>query len=652
MNSFFETILSKLISSLHLAEISAGVSSAALWIGRLCMAVLALMLLIRCCRSLFAGKTELETWGFLSLSNGTRYNLNHWENVIGRAKSCDVRINFPSVSRSHAALLRDDTGVWRVYPLNAKSGVLLNGERIFDCAEVKQADVIAAGGVEMYFFPSSAEDEQKQAQRRTRPGGEVRPAVSLLLLSLIQGLMVLQFLPAESGRVTIFFAFAVLCGLMWALYFLYRAMHRTAYEAETLVFFLITLCFGVVSAYDPAGLLKQLFTVILGILLFLALSLLLRNLKMAEKARWPIAAAAAVLLAFNVLFGQRIFGAKNWVSIGPLSFQPSEFVKIAFILAGAATLDRLFAKRNLIFTVLFSAFCVGCLALMSDFGTALIFFAAFLCIAFLRTGDLPSIVMMTAAAAVGGGIILRFKPYIADRFSSWRHAWEFAQSSGYQQTRTMSAAASGGLVGVGPVRGWLKDVAAANTDLVFGVICEEFGLILALCAIAALLILAVFTVKSAATARSSFYAIAASSAMAMLLFQTMLNVFGAVDLLPLTGVTFPFVSMGGSSMIACWGLLTFLKAADTRQNASFLIKLPKKKAVKGTVSASPAAGTRGNGTNFFDEMPDIPVDDIFRREEPPEEPGPLNSDDLFWTGNPFDDTHIYKKDGGKEDGDK
>ena len=84
--------------------------------------------------------------------------------------------------------------------------------------------------------------------------------------------------------------------------------------------------------------------------------------------------------------------------MGPISFQPSELVKLAFILAGAATLDRLFAKRNLIFTVLFSAYCVGCLALMSDFGTALVFFVAFLCIAFLRTGDLPSIVMITAAA--------------------------------------------------------------------------------------------------------------------------------------------------------------------------------------------------------------------------------------------------------------
>ncbi len=143
----------------------------------------------------------------------------------------------------------------------------------------------------------------------------------------------------------------------------------------------------------------------------------MQSLPLALKLRWPLVAAASALLAFNVLFGQRIFGAKNWIAIGPITFQPSELVKIVFILAGAATLDRLFAKRNLIFTILFSAYCVGCLALMSDFGTALIFFVAFLCIAFLRTGDLPSIVMITAAAGFAGGIVLRFKPYVLARFA-------------------------------------------------------------------------------------------------------------------------------------------------------------------------------------------------------------------------------------------
>ena len=88
--------------------------------------------------------------------------------------------------------------------------------------------------------------------------------------------------------------------------------------------------------------------------LYLLMNRVLQSLPLALKLRWPLVAAASALLAFNVLFGQRIFGAKNWIAIGPITFQPSELVKIVFILAGAATLDRLFAKRNLIFTILFS----------------------------------------------------------------------------------------------------------------------------------------------------------------------------------------------------------------------------------------------------------------------------------------------------------
>lgn len=600
-----------------IAHLMTQLPSALLLMGRVVSCLLAILVIIRCCRSLFGGKTEREVWGFLSMANGARYELYHWENVIGRARRSDIRVNFPSVSRSHAAICRDDAGAWTVYPLNTASGVLLNGKHTYTASPLHAGDSIAVGGVELYFFPASETDEAKQAQKRTKAGKTVSPAVTLVLLTVFQVLTFLQFIPMRHDEYFIFIAvaFAFLIALMWSFYLLCRALKRTAYEVETLVFFLSTIGFAVTSAYAPESLLKQMITAVLGIAIYLCLSLVLRNLRLSVKLRWPVAVAAAGLLAFNLVLGERIFGAKNWVAIGPITFQPSEFVKIAFILAGAATLDRLFAKRNLIFTVLFSAYCVGCLALMSDFGTALIFFVAFLCIAFLRSGDLPSIVMMTAAAGFAGGIVLHFKPYIADRFAVWRHAWEFTQSTGYQQSRTMSAIASGGLFGVGPEESWLKYVGAANTDLVFGVVSEEFGFLLSLCAVAVILILAVFALESAAVARSTFYTIVSCATAAMFVFQVMLNVFGAVDLLPLTGVTFPFVSMGGSSMMACWGLLAFLKAADTRQNASFILRLPKK--VPKPAAAEPVSPPQAKvQSGFFSDMPDIPVDEIFGKEEP------------------------------------
>ena len=170
---------------------------------------------------------------------------------------------------------------------------------------------------------------------------------------------------------------------------------------------------------------------------------------------------------------------------------------------------------------------------------------------------------------------------------------------------------------MGPKDGWLKYVGAANTDLVFGVVGEEFGFLLALCCVAALVIPIVFTLRCAAAARSSFYTILSCATAAMLVCQMALNVLGAVDLLPLTGVTFPFVSMGGSSMISCWGLMAYLKAADTRQNASFALRLSKLAPQQREKKAAPAPKARPKAPQegFFADRPDIPVDKIFGKEE-------------------------------------
>lgn len=599
-------------------------------LGRIVMAVLAIWIVVRCTRSLFEPQVQ-EHWGVMTLANGARYDLCHWENVIGRAKNADVRVNFPSVSRNHAAVCRDDGGDWTLYPLQSRNGILLNGQRVDGPAPLEHGDVIAVGGVELYFFPSDVKQEAQLAEQRAKAGRAVSAAATLWLLTGFQALTLIQLLPSFTAEsyLPILVGFGGLCAAMWLLYAVYRLWKRTAYELETLSFLLTTIGFAIAAAYAPSTLYKELAAVVLGLVIFLILSVALRSLPLAVRLRWPAAIAAGGLLVFTLLLGQRIFGARNWIAVGPLTVQPSELVKLVFVLVGAATLDRLFARRNLIFTALFSAFCVGCLALMSDFGTALVFFVAFLCIAFLRTGDLPSVVMLTAAAGIAGGIVLHFKPYIADRFSVWRHAWEFTQTTGYQQSRTMSAIASGGLFGTGPQDGWLKHLGAANTDLVFGVVGEEFGLLPALCMAAVPVLFVVFTVRAAANARSAFYTIASSAAAAMLITQTLLNVLGSVDLLPLTGVTFPFVSMGGSSMLACWGLLAYLKAADTRRNASFTLRLPKRNT--GTADeAAPEDGaadepqaeatplpeqTAEHAPTFFDNIEGLNVDDIFGKED-------------------------------------
>ena len=391
---------------------------------------------------------------------------------------------------------------------------------------------------------------------------------SFLWLTVFQILTAIQLTLAagEKASPVIPICFLTLTVVMWLYAAALRLGRCVGFELETIAFYLSTLSLAVTASSAPGSLPKQLLAIVLGMGLFLALGLFLRDLERVEKRRWLMAAGAIGLLGITLVLGKAKFGATNWVTLGGISFQPSEIAKICYIFAGSATLERLFRRRNLALFIVLTGVCIGLLGLMSDFGTAAIFFVTFLVIAYLRSGDAATLALICGGAAFGAGIIVQFKPYILSRFAAWGHAWEAASGSGYQQTRTMSAAASGGLFGMGAGNGWLERIPAGDTDLVFGMLCEEWGLVIALLAVACILTLAWFAVRA-----SSFYTIAACAAGSLLVFQTSLNVFGSVDLLPLTGVTFPFVSNGGSAMLSAWGLLAYLKAMDTRADASFAI---------------------------------------------------------------------------------
>ena len=544
--------------------------------------VLALLILTGMIRSLWNVPHSPEIWAKLRLPDDELIPLTHWENIIGRSSSSDVVLSYPSISRQHAALIRDKKGRWAVYDLDSSAGTKVSNRRVDGVAAVEDGCTISFGGIPCKFLPVTAEERLAQREQRKRTGRPVSPWGSLLLLTIWQVLAGLQIIMAagEEASVNIPLAFLGLSAVMW-LYFLFmRAMRRIGFEMEIIAFFLSTLSLCITASSAPNALFKQFLAICLGLTLFVILGLFLRDISRVQKIRWMMAAGAIGLLGITLVIGAAKFGARNWLSIGGMSFQPSELAKICYIFAGSATLDRLFRKRNLGLFIILTGVCLGCLALMSDFGTAAIFFVTFLVIAYLRSGDFATLSLICGGAAFGVGIILSFKPYILKRFAVWGHVWEDASGAGYQQTRTMSAAASGGFIGVGGGEGWLHRIGAADTDLVFGMLCEEWGLLIGVLAVLSIVTLAVFAVRACQAGRSSFYTIAACAATSLLVFQTCLNVFGAVDLLPLTGVTFPFLSNGGSSMLSAWGMLAFLKATDTRQNASFAIRLPSRRELK------------------------------------------------------------------------
>ena len=220
---------------------------------------------------------------------------------------------------------------------------------------------------------------------------------------------------------------------------------------------------------------------------------------------------------------------------------------------------------------------------------------------FVRTGSAALISLSAASAGGAAALVLRLRPYVAARFLSLGRAWQDPLGAGYQQVRAMSALASGGLFGRGAGRGWLSGVVAADTDLVFGLVCEELGLITGVCCLMCLLLLAVYARRNIGTGRSGGYAVAAAGAVTMFMVQAGLNVFGSMDMIPFTGVTFPFVSRGGSSLIACWGLLAVVKAADalrpdnTGKPAAAANRAAKTSAPKKPAEKKPAAAAGKTG---------------------------------------------------------
>ena len=558
---------------------------AAEYIGvlRLVLPVLILLLLLRCCLPLLTFRREPEIWAWLNMSDGAQIPITHWENVLGRSKSCDVTINFPTVSRNHAVLTRYDDGSWTIMDAGSKGGTFVNDRPVEICA-LRPTDRINIGGVQMQLQPITARQEARQAQLRTKAASGWDTVTNLMLLTIIQCMMLLGFLlKGERGDIlSILQGFGGIMLSQWVLYLFYCIIQRKSFEVETVAFFLCTMGMAAIATVKPGETVKQLFAMILGIGIFLLLGWSLRDLERAKKVRYLAVVAGVGFLVITLIFGTEYYGAKNWLILGGMSLQPSELSKVCFVFAGASTMDRIMTKRNLILFIAYSVLICGLLALMNDFGTALIFFCAFLVIAYLRSGSMGTIALAVTALGFAGVIALEIAPHALQRFATWRHVWEDPLFGGYQQTRALMCIASGGLFGLGPEGGMLQYVFAADSDIVFATISEEWGLLTAVMTVLCIVAMGFFTIRTARVARSSFYSIGGCTAAAVLVIQTILNCLGTLDILPFTGVTFPFVSNGGTSMIGAWGLIAFVKAADTRQNASFAVRLKKNK--KGELS--------------------------------------------------------------------
>jgi cell division protein FtsW (lipid II flippase) len=330
---------------------------------------------------------------------------------------------------------------------------------------------------------------------------------------------------------------------------------------------------------DPDDAFRQGLWVVLGVALFSATVIVLReDYRRLESYKYVIGIGALVLLALPAmpLIGREIRGAQLWVEIGPLQFQPGEFAKILLIVFLAGYLRE---KREVLAQGRLKDFgpllliwggAMAVLVQTNDLGSGLLYFGIFLGMVYVATARLVFVVGGAALFLAGAAFVYRVVPRVQDRVTIWLDPWPHAQDEGYQLVQSLFAIAFGGFGGTGFGRGTFSTSAGTplipdlNTDFIYAALAHELGLVGIAAVLLVYMLFALRGFRVAMLAQDGFSKLLAAGLTFGFALQTFIIVGGVVRLIPLTGITLPFVSYGGSSLLANFVLLALLLLVSNR----------------------------------------------------------------------------------------
>jgi len=406
-------------------------------------------------------------------------------------------------------------------------------------------------------------------------------AAGLLLLIVLFGMMAFVLL-AFSGEsfdwIAPLFGLAVAVSMILGYALLVRFFHHIDRYLLIIADFLIML--GLVVQYRIGAEIasKQLLMFAIGFVMLVLCMLLMRRPEFFRKISWLLMLGSIAILAVLFVIGDEQYGAKNWISIGSMSFQPSEFVKVALVFVLAHFLTNNIRVRALLPMILFVGAAVILLVMERDLGAAVLIAGTFLIVFYVATGNKRMTGLGLLIGAGGAVASYHLFDHVKARVAIWKNPWATYSTSGYQIAQGLMAIASGGLWGVGLAMGSPKLIPAYHTDYIFAVICEEFGIIAGVAVIAFYLVFIVRGALIALNAGDRFNMLVAFGCTVLITLQSFIIIAGVIKLIPLTGITMPFVSYGGSSMISCMMLLGILEGVAV-QNGTALEESINREAV-------------------------------------------------------------------------
>ncbi len=277
--------------------------------------------------------------------------------------------------------------------------------------------------------------------------------------------------------------------------------------------------------------------------------LIIEKFRILEKMGWYFAVIGILFLMLVFVIGVEKYGSRNWISVGGIAIQPSEFVKILYVFFMASLLSQTTKFKHIVIISAVAAVHVVILVAEKDLGAALIYFVTYIFVLYVATTKVQYLGAGLAGGTLASIVAYHLFSHVRTRVQAWRDPWSEIRGGGYQVAQSLFAIGTGGFIGMGLGKGLPGSVPVVESDFVFSAISEELGGVFAICLIMVYLSSYIMFVNIAMKMKKQFYKLTAFGLSVVFIFQVFLCVGGVTKFIPSTGVTLPLISYGGSSIV-------------------------------------------------------------------------------------------------------
>lgn len=354
----------------------------------------------------------------------------------------------------------------------------------------------------------------------------------------------------ETGDILYLFFYAFQQIILYAAIVLFRLLYpKTNRLLINNMCMLLSISFVILTRLSYNKALKQFVIVTVSLIAALAIPFFVHKFKFLKNLKWIYAAVGIAALSVVLILGQTTYGSKLSYSIGGVSFQPSEFVKIIFVFFVASALYRASGFFEVFTTAVVAGIHVIILVISKDLGSALIFFVVYVLMVFIATRNYLYLLAGAAGGSAAAYIAFSIFTHVQVRVQAWKDPWSVIDSAGYQITQSLFAISSGGWFGLGLYQGTPESIPFVEADFIFSAIAEELGILFAICLILICVSCFIMFMNIAVRLKDKFYQLTAFGLGVTYIFQVFLTIGGGTKFIPLTGVTLPLISYGGSSVL-------------------------------------------------------------------------------------------------------